>query len=239
VAVFAGDNDGGWDGPGGLVFYGQLVRDAAFDALGNLYVLVHDFNFDRGWIRKIRPNGMVTTLAGAFNYDDPTRYRDGPSDQAAFNIPYGLCVGPRGTVYVADTGNNVIRKVVQLDWDDDGILDAQEGGASPYIVGVDDRRVDTDGDGFNNAAEFLAGTDPLDAASSLRLNLKLTAPDVATVGWPTVAGRTYQIQRSSDLLNWQNEGAEIIGSGGVVWFTNALSQADEQSFYRVSVRSSE
>jgi hypothetical protein len=126
-----------------------------------------------------------------------------------------------------------------LDWDVDGILDAQEGGASPYIVGVDDRRVDTDGDGFNNAAEFLAGTDPLDAASSLRLNLKLTAPDVATVGWPTVAGRTYQIQRSSDLLNWQNEGAEIIGSGGVVWFTNALSQADEQSFYRVSVRSSE
>jgi hypothetical protein len=170
---------------------------------------------------------------------NPTRYQDGPSEQAAFWNPQGLCVGADGTVYVADTSNHVIRKIVQLDWDDDGIADAREGGTNPCIVGVDDRRVDSDGDGLSNAAEYLAGTDGLDATSSLRLEFKLTGTGDAAFGWPTVAGRVYQAQRSSDLLNWRNEGGEIIGSGGVIWFTSAWSQSGGRNFYRVSVRASE
>lgn len=238
VTVFVGDNDGGWDGPGGLTFYAQLVREAAFDSLGNLYVCVLNVNATNpSWIRKIRPDGMVTTLAGHWNLDDTTRYRDGPSDQAVFSTPYGLCVGSDGTVYVADTENHVIRKIVQFDWDDDGIPDAQEGEANPYVVGVDDRRVDSDGDGFSNASEFVAGTNPLDAESLLRLESKLSATLAeAALGWPTVTGRNYQMQRSLDLVSWQNEGGEMTGSGGMVWFTNALSQPEGRSFYRVSVQ---
>ena len=36
---------------------------------------------------------------------------DGPADEATFNCPGGLVVNPAGGVYLADSGNNLIRKI--------------------------------------------------------------------------------------------------------------------------------
>ena len=57
-------------------------------------------------IRRIAPDGTVTTLAGS-SYD----YGDGHGPHARFRRPAALDVGPDGMVYVADTGNNAIRCV--------------------------------------------------------------------------------------------------------------------------------
>ncbi|MDR1009925.1 MAG: SMP-30/gluconolactonase/LRE family protein [Opitutaceae bacterium] len=80
----------------------------AWHASGTLYVA------DSGnhTIRVIAPDGAVSTLAGAPG-DTPglADYQEGVGAQARFNNPTALAIDARGNVYVADTGNNCIRKV--------------------------------------------------------------------------------------------------------------------------------
>lgn len=57
-------------------------------------------------IRKISPDGNVTTLAGGSE-----GFTDGVGPAASFNTPSALAVGPDGSLFVADTGNNRIRKI--------------------------------------------------------------------------------------------------------------------------------
>ena len=61
-----------------------------------------------GTIRKITPNGTVTTLAGTAGR---TGGDDGAGAAASFHFPCGIAVDGSGSAYVADTGNNTIRKV--------------------------------------------------------------------------------------------------------------------------------
>ena len=57
-------------------------------------------------IRKISPDGNVTTLAGGSE-----GFADGAGASASFNTPSALALGSDGNLYVADTGNNRIRKI--------------------------------------------------------------------------------------------------------------------------------
>ncbi len=76
----------------------------AEDAAGNIYVS----DTGNGVIRKITPSRVVSTLAGlAGNVGSA----DGNGAAARFWNPQGLAVDGTGNVYVADTGNNLIRKI--------------------------------------------------------------------------------------------------------------------------------
>ncbi|RPJ54020.1 MAG: gluconolaconase, partial [Acidobacteria bacterium] len=53
-------------------------------------------------VRSISPEGVVTTVAGGVQ----TGYRDGAGTEARFDTPSGIAIDARGTLFVADTGNN-------------------------------------------------------------------------------------------------------------------------------------
>lgn len=91
------------DGAGTLARF-NLVAGVAVDGAGNAYVA------DRGshTIRKITAGGVVTTLAGAAGASGAT---DGVGGAARFNRPGGVAVDTAGNVYVADTGNSIVRKI--------------------------------------------------------------------------------------------------------------------------------
>jgi sugar lactone lactonase YvrE len=58
-------------------------------------------------IRRITPTGKVSTVAG----NGQPFYKEGRKGQASFNYPTGICVDLHNVLYVADTGNNVIRRI--------------------------------------------------------------------------------------------------------------------------------
>lgn len=77
--------------------------DIAVDGSGNLYVSDHGNHA----IRKISSAGVVTTLAGSGS----AGRTDGTGSAASFKFPSGLGADSAGNVYVADTDNQVIRKI--------------------------------------------------------------------------------------------------------------------------------
>jgi|CZKI01.1.fsa_nt_gi sugar lactone lactonase YvrE len=76
----------------------------AIDGDGSLYVA----DSAACTIRKVSPNQVVTTLAGEAGVPGNA---DGVGTAAQFSTPCGVAVDRYGNVYVADTGNNTIRKI--------------------------------------------------------------------------------------------------------------------------------
>jgi sugar lactone lactonase YvrE len=59
-------------------------------------------------IRRVSPDGVVTTVAGRSGLPG---FADGAAAEARFNTPNGVAVDSAGAIYVADTGNHVIRRI--------------------------------------------------------------------------------------------------------------------------------
>jgi sugar lactone lactonase YvrE len=106
VSTFAGDGSRGSDnGVGTTAASFNNPTGVAVDKAGNVYVADQGNNL----IRKISPAGAVTNLAGTGQIGSA----NGPGYAASFNRPTGVAVDDSGHVYVADTGNNLIRKISQ------------------------------------------------------------------------------------------------------------------------------
>jgi sugar lactone lactonase YvrE len=106
VTTVAGNGTEGYGGDNGPATSAELSYPigVAVDSAGNLYVA--DTYNQR--IRKIS-NGVITTVAGVgtagFSGDN------GAATSAQLNYPYGVAVDSSGNLYIADYGNNRIRKV--------------------------------------------------------------------------------------------------------------------------------
>jgi trimeric autotransporter adhesin len=110
ISTVAGNGTPGYSGDGGPAIGAELSSyfvGVAADAAGNFYIA----DSDNSVIRKVNTSGIISTIAGTagtFGYSGD----NGPATAASLNFPGGVAVDAAGNVYIADTDNNRIRKVV-------------------------------------------------------------------------------------------------------------------------------
>jgi len=173
----------------------------ALDASGNIYVA----DTANNTIRKITPDGTVTTLAGLAGQPG---YADGIGSVARFRNPWSVAVDSAGSVYVADMSNNTIRKINPA-----GVVHTFAGQAG----------MSGNADGFGNDARFnnpfAVAVDSADnvyvsdtANNAIR---KITVGRVVTTlaGLPGYAGNTDG--SGPDARFWNPQGLAVDGAGNI------------------------
>jgi sugar lactone lactonase YvrE len=232
VSTFAG-SPGIWgsaDGSGTNAQFNGPVG-LAFDSGTNLFV--SDAN--NNTIRKITPNGTVSTFAGAAGADGST---DGALANARFSSPAELAFDKKGNLFVADSLNQIIRKIST-----NGIVSTVSGAAG--IFGAND--------GVNGAGRFYnpyglaigtaGGLMMTDTYNELvravlvpfKLLLQMSgAAGAVTISWDAVVGKNYQVQFQDDLrAAWTNLGASVTATNLNLSTTDNASSP--QRIYRVLV----
>ncbi len=123
ISTVAGTGIAGYSGDNGPSNYSQLnsPHGLALDKMGNLYIADHDNHV----IRKVDLNtGIIITVAGdgsnGFGGDG------GAAVSAQLSFPKGIVVDTDGNLFIADTGNHLIRRV-----------DAITGTISTTVLGLD------------------------------------------------------------------------------------------------------
>jgi serine/threonine protein kinase, bacterial len=126
ITTIAGNGTGGFSGDGGPATKASLDLPAgmAFDSKGNLYI--SDRSNNR--VRMVDTNGIIKTVAG--NGGDQYKGDKGPAIKAELNKPFGLAIDKNDNLYIADRGNNRIRKV-----DTNGIITTVAGDGGFYFIG--------------------------------------------------------------------------------------------------------
>jgi hypothetical protein len=124
ITTVAGNGSSGYGGDGGRATLAQLSgpSELAFDAAGNLYIADSGNNA----VRRVGTDGTITTVAGVgtqgYGGDG------GLATLAQLSNPTGVSVDSAGNLFIADSGNNAIRRV-----DTNGIITTVAGdGAAGY-----------------------------------------------------------------------------------------------------------
>jgi len=129
VTTLAGGGTKGTDGTGTAAGF-DVPTGVAVDINGTIYVA------DNYLVRKITSAGVVSTLAGT----GVAGSDNGLGTAASFNQLIGIAVDLNGNIYVADHGNNLIRKITRT-----GVVTTLAGSGSPGAT-----------DGVGTAASFSA-----------------------------------------------------------------------------------
>ena len=107
ISTVAGNGTQGFSGDGGAATSAQLNSPSGVtvDAAGNIYI-ADQFN---NRIRKVNSSGVISTVAG--NGTQGFSGDGGAATSAQLYSSGGVAVDAAGNIYIADNGNNVIRKV--------------------------------------------------------------------------------------------------------------------------------
>ena len=149
-----------------------------------------------------------------------------PGSVHSIRIAYELSDGSRSPISEAATG-----KTWGRDSNYDGLPDdwqAQYWGSNP--ANWPSPLADSDGDGASNLQEFLAGTDPTNPDSVLKLRI-LSTPQGSRLSWNCQPGFIYQVRISTDITTWSDLGTARFSPGTVD--SIPLEALASGTFYRI------
>jgi trimeric autotransporter adhesin len=108
ITTIAGTGQAGYSGDGGLATEARVnaPEHVAVDAAGNVYIE----DTGNNCIRMIDQNGIITTVVGMRGAG--FRGDGGPAIAARLFQPSGMFLTPGGILYIADSGNNRVRRVI-------------------------------------------------------------------------------------------------------------------------------
>lgn len=167
----------------------------------------------------VRSVGVFTGLRPGVNYEMPVPMDAGvtsdlykPTAQRPF-VPFVMRVRIGSTTYLPIEVSGEFKnlgepgKETRLDLtlgedsDGDGLPDAWERAISRNLEDVDPN-ADSDGDGMSNLEEYLAGSYAFDPEDGFRVEITGQSATGPTLKFLAIRGRSYQIQGSSDLVEW-------------------------------------
>ena len=197
INTVAGNGTNGFSGDGGPATAAELScpSGVAIDASGELFIA--DFFNNR--IRKVDGKGIITTIAGnsAYGYAGD----GGPAVSATLNLPNDVSLDKNDDLYIADTGNNRIRKI-----DTTGTITTVAGGLnnagsagvnSPAAVTVDASNNLYFSDTVNNAVReyFPAGalSFPLTTVGTAATPLTVTLSNIGNVAVEIASGESFAL----------------------------------------------
>lgn len=144
--------------------------------------------------------------------------------------------GSEGTLWTATAGSHSLQAAVD---DLNQVTESIETNNSHARgLSVSTIPADSDGDGLDDASETVAGTDPQDRTSVLRItSIEPEDADHLTLTWSSVPGRAYCVARSSSLAapGWATCLNRVIAPGGGTSLTRTVTVTHELNFYRVLV----
>jgi uncharacterized repeat protein (TIGR01451 family) len=160
---------------------------------------------------------------------DMTRQRDGHSAVVLKDGRVLITGGFVGSV-TATSETYVFRTDIDLD----GMADDWELANGFDPSNRNDALMDADGDGHTNLQEYLAGTDPHDANSNMRIATIQLASDTFRISFTSVLNKLYRVESASDPLSnsWQTLTNNIRGSGTIMQVTDH-NLSGQSRVYRV------
>jgi hypothetical protein len=226
-----------WDYAGvsiGSPTYGWLVDDVSITGqlAGTGGTIVISNNLSQATFTLTGPlnqsgAGLLTTISNA----PPGAYSVQFHDVAFYQTPLSQTKSLGAGASVDFVGTYSF-----LDANLNGISDAWEKYYLGSVSTNHTRLTDTDGDGMPDYAEFIAGTDPTNAASKLLFLGATVQPNAAVeLRWSAVPGRSYQLLSSADLTSWTAISDWMLATRSPMSFVVTNGAAGARS-YRVLVR---
>jgi hypothetical protein len=168
IYTYAGTSTLGYSGDGGAATLAQINDPfgVQVDGYGNLYIC----DLGNNVIRKVNVSGVISTVAGNFTLGAGYSGDGGQATAAQLNGPTDIAVDGSGNLYIADVGNEVIRKVAPsgiittvagnyalgAGYNGDGILATNAQLNSPFGIGLDGSGNLYIADGANNRIRMVS-----------------------------------------------------------------------------------